>query len=83
MTTGGTIFLSGERMDIYISRDRGHSWHQSPSLACLNGQANGGLSLVGSTITDTFGVAVQEGVVSKQVWLTRNACRTWTPVTVH
>ena len=83
MTTGGTIFLSGERMDIYISRDRGHSWHQSPSLAGPNGQANGGLSLVGSTITDTFGVAVQEGVVSKQVWLTRNAGRTWTPVTVH
>lgn len=83
MTTGGTIFLSGGRMDVYISRDRGRSWHQSPSLAGANGQANAGFSLVGKTVTDTFGVALQEGLVSRQVWLTRNAGRTWTPVTVH
>jgi len=79
MTAGGTIFLSGERMDVYISRDRGRGWHQSPSLAGPNGQANAGFSLVGTVVTDTFGVAVQAGVVSRQVWLTRNAGRTWTP----
>ena len=32
MTAGGTIFLSGSRMNVYISRNRGHNWHTSPSL---------------------------------------------------
>jgi hypothetical protein len=83
MTAGGTIFLSGGRMDVYISRDRGRSWHESPSLAGANGLANAGFSLVGTSVTNTFGVAVQEGVVTQQVWLTRDGGRIWTPVTVH
>jgi len=83
MTAGGTVFLSGQRMNVYISRDRGRSWHQSPSLAAANGQANAGFSLTGTAVTNTFGVAVQAGLFSQQVWLTRNADRTWTPVTVH
>ena len=40
MSAGGTIFLSGERMDVYISRDRGRSWHESPSLRNAAGLAN-------------------------------------------
>ncbi len=83
MSRGGTIFLSGSRMDIYISRDRGASWHESPSLASAAGQANAGLSLAGTTVTDSFGVAVQEGVYTQQVWLTRDGGRQWTSVTVH
>jgi photosystem II stability/assembly factor-like uncharacterized protein len=83
MTPGGTIFLSGERMDVYISRDRGRSWHESPSLAGAAGLANAGFSLVGTPVTGTFGVAIQEGVGTQQVWLTRDGGRRWTPVTVH
>lgn len=32
MSPGGTIFLSGARMDLYVSPDRGRNWRESPSL---------------------------------------------------
>ena len=83
MTLGGTIFLSGGRMDVYISRDRGRSWHESPSLANAAGEANAGLTLAGTAVTDMFGVVIQEGVFTQQVWLTRDGGRTWTPVTIR
>jgi hypothetical protein len=83
MTPGGTIFLSGGRMDVYISTDRGRSWHESPSLANAAGEANAGFTLVGTAVTDMFGVAVQEGVFTQQVWLTRDGGRHWTPATVR
>jgi len=83
MTAGGTIFLSGGRMDVYISRDRGRSWHESPSLANAAGLANAGLSLVATTVTGTFGVAVQQQVFTRQVWLTRDGGRDWSAVTLR
>jgi photosystem II stability/assembly factor-like uncharacterized protein len=83
MSPGGTIFLSGQRMDVYISGDRGRSWQQSPSLAGAAGLANAGFSLVATTVTNTFGVAIEEGVSTRQVWLTTDGGRRWTPVTVH
>jgi hypothetical protein len=83
MSPGGTIFLSGGRMDLYLSRDRGRSWHQSPSLQNAAGLAGAGFALAGSTITDTEGVAFQEGVYRQQVWLTSDGGRRWTPVTVR
>jgi hypothetical protein len=83
MTTAGTIFLSGGRMDIYLSGNRGRGWYESPSLAGANGMANAGFSLVGAPVTGTFGVAVQEGVSTRQVWLTSDGGLRWTPVTVH
>jgi hypothetical protein len=36
---GGTIFLSGARMDLYVSPDRGRSWRESPSLRPAAGLA--------------------------------------------
>jgi hypothetical protein len=83
MSPGGTIFLSGNRMGIYVSWDRGRSWHQSPSLASAAGLAGAGLPLTGSTVTDTFGFAFQEGVGQRQVWLTSDGGRRWAPVTVR
>jgi photosystem II stability/assembly factor-like uncharacterized protein len=83
MSAGGTTFLSGSRMDIYISWDRGRSWHESPSLANAAGLANAGFSLVGVTVTDTQGFAFQEGVYPQQIWLTRDGGRRWTPVTIR
>jgi hypothetical protein len=83
MSPGGTIFLSGGRMDIYISWDRGRSWHESQSLRSAAGLAGAGFSLVGLTVTDTQGLAFQEGVYPQQVWLTRDAGRHWTPVTIR
>jgi hypothetical protein len=83
MTAGGTIFLSGGRMDVYISRDRGRSWHESPSLAYAAGMAGAGFALVATTVTDTFGVAVQQGVFTQQVWLTRDGGLHWAAVTLH
>jgi hypothetical protein len=83
MSPGGTIFLSGGRMDLYVSRDRGRSWHQSPSLENAAGVAGAGFPLMGATITDTAGFAFQEGVDQQQVWLTSDGGRYWTPVTVR
>ena len=83
MSPGGTIFLSGPRMDLYLSRDRGRSWHQSPSLANAAGLAGAGFPLAGSAITDTWGFAFQQGVDQQQVWLTSDGGRDWTPVTVR
>jgi hypothetical protein len=83
MSPGGTIFLSGSRMDLYLSRDRGRSWHESPSLHNATGLAGAGLPLTGSTITDTQGFGVQQGVNQRQVWLTSDGGRRWTPVTVR
>jgi hypothetical protein len=83
MSSGGTIFLSGDRMDVYISWDRGRSWHESPSLENAAGLAEAGFPLVGLTVTDTRGFAFQEGVAAQQVWLSRDGGRHWTPVTIR
>ena len=83
MSTEGTIFLSGERMDVYISWDRGRSWHESPSLENAAGMANAGFPLVGLTVTDTIGFAFQEGVYPRQVWLSRDGGHHWTSVTIR
>jgi hypothetical protein len=83
MSPGGTIFLSGSRMDLYLSRDRGRSWHESPSLHTAAGLAGAGFPLTGSTITNTRGFAVQEGAGQRQVWLTSDGGRRWTPVTIR
>jgi hypothetical protein len=83
MTAAGTIFLSGQRMGIYISGNRGRSWYQSPSLAGPTGIANAGPALLGTPVTDKFGVAVQDDVSTQQVWLTSDGGLRWTPVAVH
>jgi hypothetical protein len=83
MSSGGTIFLSGDRMDVYISWDRGRSWHESPSLQNAAGLAEAGFPLVGMTVTDARGFAFQEGAAAQQVWLSRDGGRHWTPVTIR
>ncbi len=83
MSPGGTIFLSGGRMDVYVSRDRGHSWHDSPSLLGAASLAGAGFPLTGATITSTQGFAFQQGVGQRQLWLTGDGGRHWTPVTVR
>jgi hypothetical protein len=83
MSPGGTIFLSGERMDVYISWDRGRSWHESPSLQNAAGLAGAGLPMAGLTVTDTEGFVFQEGAFPQQVWISRDGGRHWTPVTVR
>lgn len=83
MTRGGTIFLSGSRMDVCISRDRGRSWHTSPSLERAAGLAGAGFSLQARAATSTRGFAFQEGVYQRQVWLTRDGGRHWSAVTVR
>jgi photosystem II stability/assembly factor-like uncharacterized protein len=82
MNSAGTIFLSGQRMDVYISRDRGRSWYESPSLANAAGQAGAGFSLAGSTVTSTFGYVFEEGVSQQQLWLSDDDGRTWVPSTI-
>jgi len=83
MSPGGTIFLSGGRMDIYVSWDRGRGWHESPSLENAANLAGAGFSLTGSIMTDTRGFAVQEGAGQQQIWITSDGGRDWTPVTVR
>jgi photosystem II stability/assembly factor-like uncharacterized protein len=83
MTAGGTIFLSGGRMDIYISRDRGRSWITSPSLKNAAGTANAGFALTAIATTNTTGIAYQGGVYRDQVWLTHDGGRSWSAVTVR
>jgi hypothetical protein len=83
MTAGGTIFLSGSRMNVYISRNRGYSWHTSPSLNDASDLAGAGFTLWASATTETRGFAFQAGAYHDQIWLTRDRGRHWTPVTVH
>jgi hypothetical protein len=83
MSPAGTIFLSGGRMDVYISWNRGRSWHTSPSLDHAASQAGAGFNLLASAATDTQGFAFQEGVYRHQIWLTRDGGRHWTPVTAR
>ncbi len=83
MSAGGTIFLFGERMDVYISGDRGRAWFESPSLRNAAGLANAGFFLVATALTDKVGVTFEKGVTAQQVWLTRDGGRRWSPVTVR
>ena len=83
MTSSGTIFLSGGRMDVYVSRDWGRSWHTSRSLANAAGMANAGFALSGIITSTDTGVAFQARVYKDQVWFTRDRGRTWTAVTVR
>jgi hypothetical protein len=55
----------------------------SSSLTSPAGMADAGFPLLATTVTDTFGVAVQQGVYTRQVWLTRDGGSHWTPATVH
>ena len=83
MSPGGTIVLSGGRMDLYVSPDRGRDWQQSPSLRNAAGLAGAGFPVAGLMITNTRGFAFQAGVDQQQLWLTSDGGRHWTPVTVH
>ena len=83
MSPDGTVFLSGGRMDVYISGNRGGSWRESPSLAAAAGAANAGSSLLATAVAGTFGVIIQQGVYTQQVRLTSDAGSHWTPATVH
>lgn len=83
MNAAGTIFLSGDRMGIYTSWDRGRSWQQSPSLASAVNLASAGFPLTGTILTSTFGYAFQQGVDQQQVWLTHDGGRTWTATTIR
>jgi len=78
----GPVYLSGGRMDIYISWSFGQSWHTSASLDNAAGLAGAGAILTATAITSTRAVALQEGVNCKQVWLTTDSGHHWTPVTV-
>ena len=83
MTRNGTIFLSGGRMDIYISRSRGRSWQVSPSLSYASGLAGAGFDLLGATTGNTTGYATQSGVYRRQLWITDDGGRRWRPVTIR
>jgi hypothetical protein len=78
----GPVYLSGGRMDIYISRSFGRSWHTSASLDNAAGLAGAGAVLTATAITSTRAVAFQEGVPCNQIWLTTDSGDRWTPVTV-
>jgi hypothetical protein len=79
----GPVYLSGGRMDIYISADVGRSWHDSASMAGAAGLAGAGFNMDATAITATRAVAIQYGVNSRQLWLTSDGGRRWTPVTVR
>lgn len=83
MTAGGTIMLSGGRMDVYISIDRGRSWHTSRSLDYAAGMAGAGDSLSAAATSNTTGYAFQQNVFKHQIWVTRDAGRRWSPVTIR
>ncbi len=82
-TGSGPVYLSGGRMDIYISRNFGRSWHTSASLDNAAGLAGAGAILTATAITSTRAVAFQAGVGCNQIWLTTDSGHHWTPVTVR
>jgi len=83
MTRSGTIFLSGGRMDIYISRNRGRSWQISRSLNYAAGLAGAGSGLLAAATSNTTGYATQWGVYRHQLWLTGDGGRRWRPITIR
>jgi hypothetical protein len=80
MSSGGTIFLFGARMNLYVSPDRGRGW-LSPTLP--NAAGGAGFPLTGLVITGTRGFAFEAGLDQQQVWLTSDGGRHWTAVTVR
>lgn len=76
------VYLSGGRMDVYVSPNFGRSWHTSASLDNAAGLAGAGFSLEASAITRTRAIAVQTGVSCRQLWLTSDSGHHWAPVTV-
>jgi len=79
VTSAGTIFISGERSDVYISTDSGRSWHLSPSLS----RADYGDGLAATMITNREGFVLAATTHLGQIWLTRDGGRTWQPVTTR
>jgi photosystem II stability/assembly factor-like uncharacterized protein len=79
VTSAGTIFVSGERSDVYISTDSGRSWHVSPSLR----RADYGDGLAATMITNRAGFVLQATTHLSQIWLTRDDGRSWRPVTTR
>jgi len=77
--SAGTIFISGDRSDVYISRDGGRSWHTSASLD----RADIGDGLAATMVTSTEGFVLQATVHLGQIWLTYNDGRTWQPVSTR
>ena len=75
--------LSGGRMDVYISDNRGHSWLTSRSLNYVAGVANAGWPLWAQTTSDNTGYLFQSDTFRHQVWITSDAGRHWSPITVH
>lgn len=78
----GPVYLSGGRMDIYISRGFGSSWRTSADLNHAAGLAGAGDLLTATAITSTRAVAFQSGVTCHQIWLTTDSGQHWAPVTV-
>jgi hypothetical protein len=79
VTPAGTIFASGGRSDVYMSRNRGQTWHVSPSLR----RADSADGLAATMITSSEGFALQASIYYKQIWFTYDGGRHWTPVTVR
>ncbi len=79
VTPAGTICASGGRSNVYTSWDGGQTWHTSPSLH----SADSGDGLAATMITSREGVILQASIYYKQIWLTYDAGRRWTPVTVR
>ncbi len=79
ITPAGTIAVSGTRSDVYLSWDRGRSWHASRSLD----RADIGDGLFATMVTDTTGFVLQNNNSLTQIWFTRDGGRTWAPVTIH
>jgi photosystem II stability/assembly factor-like uncharacterized protein len=77
LTAAGTIFWSGQRSSLWVSRDHGRSWHRSASLS--NGDG-----MVAEMTTSTQGFAFADGLSpAGQIWLTRNDGRTWTMTVIR
>jgi hypothetical protein len=78
ITPAGTVFLSGERSDVYI-HGGGRGWHTSPSL----NRADIGDGLIATVISNKEAFVLQASPSLSQIWLTCNDGRTWKPVTVR
>ncbi|HEV2373990.1 MAG TPA: hypothetical protein VGS19_17770 [Streptosporangiaceae bacterium] len=81
-TAPGILAESGARANVHLSRDGGHTWHTSPSLARPY-RATGGAGLAATMVNSHFGFATIDDPYLPRIYFTHDGGHTWTWTTIN